>query len=336
MTKQEAYYTVKLSRQSSVTGSSKTEAMTPKPEKQTVKFAESKVKSEEKAGAAAKVCSGHFGKQLSAVRKDVRRPFCGALNRVTWGRTDEFALFHWSGEAIIAIQCWRAMLCLVRFRETELTRSMESFAPATPVLVAEFDSSLCGAGLIWFVRTNGSEVVRGVDLSFLEFGVDSSIQNLAEYIGAILAVVGQVMLGFLGTSIALWTRTERPRGVRVTNASTPLCIAAGVEVKEVTHIAREDSGKCDRLSRRWDLGKTPTMSVTEEAEEMGLGAANVLEMGAVPSVRGMIEHCDPRTDLNSESQFITFWLQARRAIDSFVSMYTHEAASIHDIKGEHL
>ena len=281
----------------------------------------------------------------------VMRPFCGALNRVTWGRTDEFALFHWSGEAIIAIQCWRAMLCLVRFRETEFTRSIESFAPATPVLVAEFDSSLSGAGLIWSVRTNGSEVVRGVsavDLSFLEFGVDSSNQNLAEYIGAILAVVGQVMLGFLGTSIALrgdsvtaltWTRTERPRGVRVTNASmiwTLLCIAAGVEVKEVTHIAGEDNGKCDRLSRRWDLGKTPTMSVSEEAEEMGLGGANVLEMGAVPSVRGIIELCDPRTDLNSESQFITFWLKARRAIDSFVSIYTHDAASTHDMKGEPL
>ena len=114
----------------------------------------------------------------------VMRPFCGALNSVTWGRTDEFALFHWSGEDIIAIQCWRAMLCLVRFRETEFTRSIESLAPATPVLVAEFDSSLSGTGLIWSVRTKGSEVVRGVsavDLSFLEFGVDSSNQNLAEY-----------------------------------------------------------------------------------------------------------------------------------------------------------
>ena len=124
--------------------------------------------------------------------------------------------------------------------------------------------------------------------------------------------------------------------MRVTNASTPLCIAAGVEVKEVTHIAGEDNGKCDRLSRRWDLGKTPTMSVSEEAEEMGSGGANVLEMGAVPSVRDIIELCDPRTDLNSESQFITFWLKARRAINSFVSMYTHEAASTHDTKGEHL
>jgi hypothetical protein len=67
---------------------------------------------------------------------------------------------------------------------TEFTRSIESLAPATPVLVAEFDSSLSGTGLIWSVRTKGSEVVRGVsavDLSFLEFGVDSSNQNLAEY-----------------------------------------------------------------------------------------------------------------------------------------------------------
>ena len=42
-----------------------------------MKFAEPKVKSEEKVGAAAKVCSGHFGKQLSAVRKDGRPYTCG-------------------------------------------------------------------------------------------------------------------------------------------------------------------------------------------------------------------------------------------------------------------
>jgi hypothetical protein len=155
----------------------------------------------------------------------VMRPFCGALYLVTWGRVDEHAIFHLSTEAIIAIQCWRAMLCLVRFREKEFTRPIESFAPATPILVVEFDSSVSGAGLIWSVRTDGAEVVRGVstvNLAFLEFGVDSSNQNLAEYIGAILAVLGQVILGFSGTGIALrgdsvtaltWAMTERPREV---------------------------------------------------------------------------------------------------------------------------
>jgi hypothetical protein len=91
---------------------------------------------------------------------------------VTWGRVDECALFYLSTDAIVAIQCWRAMLCLVRFKEAEFTRTIESFAPATPILVAEFDSSLSGAGLIWSVRMNGFELARGVsavNLAFLGF-----------------------------------------------------------------------------------------------------------------------------------------------------------------------
>ena len=53
----------------------------------------------------------------------------GALNRVTVGRTDPHTtLFHWSAESIITIQCWRAMLCLVWYRETEFKRTIDSFA----------------------------------------------------------------------------------------------------------------------------------------------------------------------------------------------------------------
>ena len=265
----------------------------------------------------------------------VMRPFCGALNRVTWGRVDTFALFHFSAEAIIAIQCWRAMLCLVRFRETEFTRTIESFAPATPILVAEFDSSLSGAGVIWSIRADGTEVVKGVsavDLSFLGFGVDSSFQNLSEYIGAILAVIGQVMLGFAGTGIALrgdsvtaltWAMTERPRGVRVTNASmvwTLLCIATDIDVKEVTHIAGVDNEKCDRLSRR---GGNSSISVADEAESMGMGGVKVVEMDTDQSVRDIIELCDPRTELNSESEFIRFWIRARSVIGLFIQKHIH-------------
>ena len=165
--------------------------------------------------------------------------------------------------------------------------------------------------------------------------MDSSNQNLAEYIGAILAVMGQVMLGFSGTGIALrgdsvtaltWTMTERPRGVRVTNAAmvwTLLCIAADVDVKEVTHIAGEDNEQCDRLSRRWDVGKTPTMSVLEEAEDMGLKGVIVVDMDTDVSVRRIVELCDPKMELKSESQFIAFWMRARSAIDLFMTTHNH-------------
>ena len=261
----------------------------------------------------------------------VMRPFCSALNRVTWGRADPHALFLLSSEAVIAIQCWRAMLCLVRYRETEFTRTIESFAPATPVIVAEFDASLKGAGLIWFARGGGTEVALGVcavDLSFLEFGDDSSYQNLAEFIGAIIAVAGQILLGFSGRSLALrgdsvtantWAFTERPRGSIVTNASmvwTLLCLAADINVTEVTHIAGVDNTNCDFLSRK---GTHPTTSVAEDAQRMGLGNVAVLNLCGTDSAIGIVRLCDPRIKLDSEEDFVRFWVQAKTAIDLFLT-----------------
>ena len=87
--------------------------------------------------------------------------------------------------------------------------------------------------------------------------VDSSNQNLAEYMSAILAVVGQVMLGHSGRSLALrgdnitaltWAISERPRGEIMTNASivwTLLCVATNIDVKEITHIPGVENGRCD-------------------------------------------------------------------------------------------
>jgi hypothetical protein len=263
----------------------------------------------------------------------VMRFFCGALNRVTWGRTEQHALFLLSEEAIIAVQCWRAMLCLVRYRETEFTRTLESFTHTTPVIIAEFDASLSGAGLIWSVRNDGAEEVLGVsavDLTRLGFGVDSSYQNLSEFIGAVLSVIGQVVLGFSGASLALrgdsvtaltWAITERPRGAIVTNAAmvwTLLCIAADINVKEITHIAGEDNEKCDRLSRR---GASPKTSILEDAADMGMPGARVLEMSGDETVMGIIELCDPRIQLDSELQFIDFWTSARVAIEKFMAVY---------------
>jgi hypothetical protein len=220
------------------------------------------------------------------------------------------------------------MLYLVRFRETEFTRSIESFAPDTPTLLAEFDSSLGGSGVIWFVRSEGAEEVVGVsaiDLRFFEFWVDSSNQNLSEFIGAIIAVIGQVILGWSGRNIALrgdcvtaltCAITERSRGPKITNASmvwTLLCIAADVNVKEVTHIAGKENANCDRLSRR--EGAT-TESVADEAAEMGVIGGAVLEVNGDESVMAILRLCDPRTELGSEVEFIDFWIRARGAIDA--------------------
>ena len=269
----------------------------------------------------------------------VMRPFCSALYRLTWGRTDPHALFNLSAEAVIAIQCWRAMLCLVRHRETEFTRSIASFAPETPTIVAEFDASLSGAGLIWYSRDGDAEAEMGVgaaDLMFLGFGEDSSFQNLSEFLGAILAILGQIALGFRGRSVALrgdsvtaltWAITERPRGERVTKAAmvfSLLCIAAGVDVKEVTHIPGTENKRCDQLSRR---GRAPTMSISAEAEAMGVRGATVVEIDGDQDVRDILTLCDPRHELRSEEDFIGFWSAARNAIDSFLQRHSPLAAA---------
>ena len=45
----------------------------------------------------------------------VMRPFCGALNRMIGHRLHMHVCPLISTEAAIAVKCWRAMLCLVRF-----------------------------------------------------------------------------------------------------------------------------------------------------------------------------------------------------------------------------
>jgi hypothetical protein len=180
-------------------------------------------------------------------------------------------------------------------------------------VVVEFDSSLDGAGLIWYRREHGAELAVGVDavsLEVLGFGADSSFQNLSELIGAILAVVGQIIIGMSGSSIALrgdsitaltWAITERPRGSIVCNASmvwTMLCVATDLDVKKVTHIAGADNVKCDRLSRREQ--DEPQTSVEQIVEEMGFGGVRVVEFGGQVEVMNVLRMCDPRISLDTE------------------------------------
>ena len=138
------------------------------------------------------------------------------------------------------------MLCLVRHREEEFTRTIESFEPTSTGSIAEFDASLSGAEV--------AREVSAVDLTFLGFGTDSSFQNLSEFIGAILAVMGHVVIGLPGQrrSLALrgdsvtaltWSITERVRGSIVTNASmvwTLLCVAADIDVTRIIYIPGEN------------------------------------------------------------------------------------------------
>jgi hypothetical protein len=76
MVRQDASFRLRRARMTDASSVSGTEQPNQKVEKQTVNFAETKTN--DKVGpAVTKVCSGHIGKQLGAVRKDGRPYACG-------------------------------------------------------------------------------------------------------------------------------------------------------------------------------------------------------------------------------------------------------------------
>ena len=257
----------------------------------------------------------------------VMRPFCNALHRLGTGRKNPHARFSLTQEARVAIQCWQALLCLVPHDEVQFTRKLFSFIPHTATIVAEFDSSLSGVGVVWYKRPDGAEECVGVcaiSVRELGFGEDSSFQNLAEFIGAIIAVIGFIRLGGRGNNLDLrgdsitaltWAVTERPRGHIVTNAAmvwTLLCIAAEVHIAEVDHIAGVDNKTCDQLSRRTLTSNT---SIEQEATELGLGGARVLLSAEDPALMRLIKCCDPTRPLDTDAQFEAFWTETRTHVE---------------------
>jgi hypothetical protein len=260
----------------------------------------------------------------------VMRPLCAALHRLTAGRTSFHARFKLSQEAKVAIQCWRALLCVIPYDEVQFTRSLASFRSRPGETVAEFDASLSGVGVLWFSSDGAAEGVRGVcalSLLSLGFGKDSSFQNLAEFIGAIVAVIGFVTMGGKGKNLTLrgdsitaltWAYTERTRGPTAMNAAivwTLLCIAADVHIADTTHLPGKLNVTCDLLSRR-SAADAPVSQ--QEVKDLGLSGAAVLDLGNDPAVKALISICDPKRVLETDAQFGGFWAEARRCVDELL------------------
>ena len=205
--------------------------------------------------------------------------------------------------------------------------------PAASAVTAEFDASLKGAGVVWYGTIDGAEGAGGVcavDLSFLGFGEDSSFQNLSEFIGAVIAVAGQVIMGLHGQTMSLrgdsvtaltWAITERPKGERVTRAAiiwTMLCVAVNINIDSITHISGKSNRVCDALSRR---GTKHKLTVKEHAILLGLGEVKVIDVHGDEDVMALLELCRPGSSSQTDEEFAVFWKRARSAVDSFVARF---------------
>lgn len=253
------------------------------------------------------------------------RPFCSALSRLTVNRHSRHALIELTNEAKMSIRLWRAMLYLVEYDEARFTRPLATFDDTPPSHVVEFDASLTGVGILLYERVAGTEVCLGggaIDIRGLQFGEDSSFQNVAEYIGATVGILTLITLGTTcrdlevrGDSVAAltWAQTERARGSRVTNAAiifTVMCIMYDLDVKVATHIPGGDNHKCDRLSRLAESQQ----GTREAMDDMGLGGCSVLDIQGNDSIRHLVELCEPTRVFADESEFIVFWAAVRESL----------------------
>ena len=220
-------------------------------------------------------------------------------------------------EVVTVVWMWRAMLCVLELNEQRFARPFKSFLPRDPRVVARFDSSLSGIGILlgWIVDGTFPEWFGGCSLSLtaLEFGSDASFQNVAEFIGMNCASIALVKAGLTeegiilegdSTSALSWAINEHYRGDRVKNASivhTDLGLEKGVTYGGSNHIPGKDdgtdatNGKCDALSRGQSL------------DQIGLGHITNYNLDDIPAVRTLISCCDPRNTREDETSFAQLW-----------------------------
>jgi hypothetical protein len=194
----------------------------------------------------------------------VMMPFRACFNRMIAAHWSGHDMFHWTEEAKLAIRMWRGALYLVSSDESKYTKPLWSFRPRPTHYVIETDGSLSEVGFILFEETEGGEVCLGggaADLTPFGFGKDSSWQNTAEFIGAVIGIIALARLGVRGEGVKLrgdsktalkWGREEKVSGAEAINAAivmSTVCVKFGLEINESEFLSGVLNWKADDLSR---------------------------------------------------------------------------------------
>lgn len=266
------------------------------------------------------------------------RPYSSALHQATCGRSNRSSKFKFRPEAQRSIRMWRATLALVELNEAQFSRPLNSFRPQAVEFIVEFDASLTGIGLLWYQRDKyNNEISLGaaaVDLKWLSFGVDSSFQNVAEYIGGLVGLVGLIKLGvsnvaveFRGDSLTAlsWAKKEKSKGELVSNAAivfSLLCIRFGLNVQETKHISGEQNWRCDALSRL-SQGESTLIETLRTIERSN---TRVVDLDDDAGTSVLLQCCDPRLSLDEEEEFISFWTRVQNSLNE-VTIHSNKSTA---------
>jgi hypothetical protein len=241
------------------------------------------------------------------------RPFNRALYNSYMGH-DVGHPFVLSEAEMRAVRIVRLLLTMTALEPFAFCRSLASFSPGSATVLVEFDASLRGIGLIWYlVDSLGRERPIGglsVDISGLGFGEDSQYQNTAEFIAATLGILGLTQLGLEGSAIRLrgdsmsalcWASSLRFKGHLTTNAAvvfTLLLVQTRVTVVDKEHFSSEANVRTDELSR----GSTVAEVARKFSNLIGLR-----ELSFPDAVAQTLRDCDPRLELGDDAAFSNLW-----------------------------
>jgi hypothetical protein len=155
----------------------------------------------------------------------------------------------------------------------------------------------------------------------LAFEDDSSYQNCAEFIGAIMVIVVMLKLGYRDIKVKLrgdsvtaltWAWEQRFRSDLINNASVVfilLLTMTGTEIVGHEHIPAEENWRCDGLSRP-KLGKTLV--------ELGICEVPFFDLNTDANVCEIVQLCNPTLLVDSEEDFANFWRRAQSAISALL------------------
>lgn len=263
-------------------------------------------------------------------------PFQASLYRSYTGFAEQCSIKVLRPAAKRSIRLIRCLLMMTVVQEIHFSRPFHDLVPTMPpaCIVAEFDASLTGAGILWYWRRpNGSErLLGGVALDFrsFDFKGQPTYQNCAEFIAVVCAVRGVIKMRELGVldseltssqrtyvslrgdsvSALTWASKQKFRSELVCHAAmffVMQCVAKQVVITGHEHLPAEFNTATDRLSRR-EVGETYEMMGRSHPRLQGLEVWD-------PEVEQVLPLCDPRREVDSEGGFLEFWREIQRVLE---------------------
>jgi hypothetical protein len=200
----------------------------------------------------------------------------------------------------LTLRLFRAIFILSVARHEVLSRPLKSFQSVSPQLIVEFDASLFGGGILYYQCCESREVLLGsvsFSLDILCFGTDSTFQNSAEFITAIIGLIVAMKFSPIGTHVMFrgdsetalsWLETGKFRSLLITKVATVFiysCLLHGFQICESQFLPAQENFKADYLSRH--------------------GGENAGEQ--VVNVDSFLSLLDPSVPMVGDDQYILFW-----------------------------